>query len=112
MQAESLATDLARDLLGNTAAALIGALVTALAFKARLDVMQTNIVHLVEQREADKKDAIARLDKMDTFLRDTNRNAERRQLAVLEIVANIAEKVGADHRITDTLNKFIHGDDH
>jgi hypothetical protein len=85
-------------------AGAIGGVVTSMfAFKTKLALM--------EQRQGLKEAEATRLQaettrRVDAFL---NRFAslDRRQLVMLQILADVAQKVGADGRLTDLMVKFL-----
>lgn len=88
-----------------TAAA--GALLTLVAFRTRFVVIENQLI----QRKADlDREAVERktqYERMEAELLARVAAVDRRSLVILQVVADIAKKVGVDQRMSDTLLKFM-----
>ncbi len=88
-------------------AAIFGALVSLVAFRTRLALMDREIADLkleiAEQRADTERRHNANLEAWRTHVENIN----RRQAMLLEIVAGIARKIGVDHRFNDVLVRFM-----
>jgi hypothetical protein len=76
--------------------AIGGALVTLVAFRTKIAIM--------DRRINDRRTEIEKLEEKITDRLDT---IDRRQALVLEIVADVARKVGADARFSDAVVRFV-----
>lgn len=76
--------------------AIGGALVTVVAFRTKIALMDRRI-------ESRKSEIFALEEKLTTRLEAIN----RRQALMLDIVADIARKVGADARFSDAVVRFL-----
>ncbi len=94
-------------LLETAGAAIFGGLVSLVAFRTKLALMDKEIADLKteikEQRADTERRHTENLDVWRRYMVDIN----RRQAMLLEIVAGIARKVGVDHRFSDVLVKFL-----
>lgn len=87
------------ELLKYFTSAVGGALVTFVAFRTKLALM--------DRRIESRKTEIANLDA--TLTRKLS-SIERKQTLLLEIMANVANKVGVDKRFSDIIIQFLADD--
>lgn len=84
-----------------------GALITLVAFRTRFVVLEGRVgdaeKRMEERRVAHDADMKAVQDQIDKRLG----TIERRQMMTLQVIADIAKKVGVDGRMGDTLMHFL-----
>jgi hypothetical protein len=88
-----------------TAAA--GALLTLVAFRTRFVVIEKGLVDRKAELDREAAERKAEFERMETELLARVSAVDRRSLVILQIVADIAKKVGVDQRMSDTLLKFM-----
>jgi hypothetical protein len=91
--------DLLQSLIAMAYGAVGGALTTLVALRTRLAMMQRDIDDNRKATEGLAERIDARLSKMD-----------RRQIVSLQVIADVARKVGADGRFSDQLVRFLASD--
>jgi hypothetical protein len=88
-----------------TAAA--GALFTLVAFRTRFVVIEAKLESRKQELDREAEDRKAEFERMEQELLHRIAAVDRRSLVILQVVADIAKKVGVDNRMSDTLLKFM-----
>ena len=100
-------------LIESAGAAIFGALVSLVAFRTRLAVMDRDIAQVQAELKEQRADTERRHKENIEAAAANARDSNRKQAMLLEIVASIARKVGADARFSDALVRFLtEEDDH
>lgn len=88
-----------------TAAA--GALLTLVAFRTRFVVIEGQLSQRKADLDREAEERKKEFERMEAELLARVAAVDRRSLVILQIVADIAKKVGVDQRMSDTLLKFM-----
>lgn len=88
-----------------TAAA--GALLTLVAFRTRFVVIEGQLTQRKADLDREAAERKKEFERMEAELLARVAAVDRRSLVILQIVADIAKKVGVDQRMSDTLLKFM-----
>ncbi len=84
-----------------------GAVVTLVAFRTRFAVLETSIASRDKAMKEDAERRAAELEALETRIDAKLDSLDRRTIMSLQILADIAKKVGADQRFSDTLVRFL-----
>lgn len=88
-----------------TAAA--GALLTLVAFRTRFVVIENQLIQRKADLDREAADRKQQYERMEAELLARVAAVDRRSMVILQVVADIAKKVGVDQRMSDTLLKFM-----
>lgn len=94
-------------LIESAGAAIFGVLVSLVTFRTRLALLDKEIADLKTALETQRVDTERRHAENRELWEGHMTAVNRRQAMMLEIVAGIARKVGADHRFSDSLVRFL-----
>lgn len=81
--------------------AIFGAVITLVTFRTRLSKMDARMSTLEGTVTTSVRD-------IRDEMRDERRTSERRQLFILEVLSDIANKVGANERMKDLTIRLLH----
>ena len=85
-----------RDLLTILASGVIGALSALVAFRTRLALLERDMTEIGKN-----------LTKATRAIENLEKRIDKRQILQLQMLANIAAKVGVEHRFDDILTRFL-----
>lgn len=89
------------------AAAMGGALVTIVAFRTRLALMDRRIDDRKAEIEREIADRKAENEALERRIVEHNEKMDRRSIEQLRMTADIARKVGVDNRFTDAVLRML-----
>ncbi len=87
--------------------AAAGSMLTLVAFRTRFVVIE---MKLAERKTAIDNEAVARqqaFERVEAEVMDRLEAIDRRSMMTLQIVADVAKKVGVDQRLSDALVRFL-----
>lgn len=94
--------------------AAAGALIAVVTFRTRIVVIEREIIAAKEAEARRERDEVERRKKHDEAMealeeriRDRLEQFDRRQLFMLQLLSDIAKKVGVDQRLGDTIVQFM-----
>lgn len=80
-----------------------GALLTLVAFRTNMALMNRRIDDRKKEIEAAEKRAVERIEHLEEHLEARLKAIDRKQTVMLQMLVDIARKAGVDNRITDAL---------
>lgn len=87
-----------------------GALITLVAFRTNIALMNKRIDDRKKEIEEAERRAIQRIEHLEEHLDLRLKNIDRKQTVMLQMLVDIARKSGVDNRITDALVTLLSED--
>lgn len=87
--------------------AAAGAMLTLVAFRTRFVVIEMKLAEKKQAADKEVEDRKAEFERVEAEVMRRLTAIDRRSMMTLQIVVDVAKKVGVDQRLSDTLVRFL-----